>query len=212
LDQEAWKTNLQRAFEFPIQHISSYALPVDPKTALDHFIRTGKCEAPDEEQARIHFEILMEESAKQDFIHYEVSNFAKTGYFSRHNTSYWQGKPYLGIGPSAHSYAGSTRSWNVANNAKYLKGIEQGVPDREFEILSETERMNEMIMTGLRTRWGLSLESFEGQFGLRHLKKLKERSDRFLGQGLLEVESGRLRATKAGFFLIDGIASDLFLD
>lgn len=212
LDVDAWKTNLQRAFEFPIQHISSYALTVEPKTALDHFIRTGKCEAPDEEQTRIHFEILMEESAKQDFIHYEVSNFAKTGYFSRHNTSYWQGKHYLGIGPSAHSYAGSTRSWNVANNAKYLKGIEEGVPDREFETLSETDRMNEMIMTGLRTRWGISLESFEGQFGLRHLKKLKERSDRFLGQGLLETESGRLRATKAGFFLIDGIASDLFLE
>ena len=212
LDVDAWKTNLQRAFEFPIQHISSYALTVEPKTALDHFIRTGKCEAPDEEQARIHFEILMEESAKQDFIHYEVSNFAKTGYFSRHNTSYWQGKHYLGIGPSAHSYAGSTRSWNVANNAKYLKGIEEGVPDREFETLSETDRMNEMIMTGLRTRWGISLESFEGQFGLRHLNKLKERSDRFLGQGLLETESGRLRATKAGFFLIDGIASDLFLE
>ena len=212
LDADAWKTNLQRAFEFPIQHISSYALTVEPKTALDHFIRKGKCEAPDEEQARIHFEILMEESAKQDFIHYEVSNFAKTGFFSRHNTSYWQGKPYLGIGPSAHSYAGSTRSWNVANNAKYLKGIERGVPDREFETLSETDRMNEMIMTGLRTRWGLSLESFEGQFGLRHLKKLEARSDRFLGQGLLEIESGRLRATKAGFFLIDGIASDLFLE
>jgi len=212
LDVNAWKTNLQRAFEFPIQHISSYALTVEPKTALDHFIRKGKCEAPDEEQARIHFEILMEESAKQDFIHYEVSNFAKTGFFSRHNTSYWQGKPYLGIGPSAHSYAGSTRSWNVANNAKYLKGIERGIPDREFETLSETDRMNEMIMTGLRTRWGLSLESFEVQFGVGHLKKLKVRSDRFLGQGLLEVESGRLRATKAGFFLIDGIASDLFLE
>jgi len=212
LDQDAWKTNLQRAFEFPIQHISSYALTVEPKTALDHFIRKGKCEAPDEEQARIHFEILMEASAKQDFIHYEVSNFAKKGYFSRHNTSYWQGKPYLGIGPSAHSYAGSTRSWNVANNAKYLKGIDRSVPDREFETLSQTDRMNEMIMTGLRTRWGLSLESFEGQFGLHNLKKLKARSDRFLGQGLLEVESGRLRATKTGFFLIDGIASDLFME
>lgn len=212
LDVNAWKTNLEQAFEFPIQHISSYALTVEPKTALDHFIRKGKCEAPDEEQARIHFEILMEESAKRDFIHYEVSNFAKTGFFSRHNTSYWQGKPYLGIGPSAHSYAGNTRSWNVANNAKYLKGIERGIPDREFETLSETDRMNEMIMTGLRTRWGLSLESFEGQFGVGHLKKLKVRSDRFLGQGLLEVESGRLRATKAGFFLIDGIASDLFLE
>lgn len=209
---DSWKANLNQAFEFPIQHISSYALTVEPKTALDHFIRTGKCKAPDENQARVHFEVLMEESAKKGFMHYEVSNFAKTGYFSRHNTSYWQGKPYLGIGPSAHSYVGSTRSWNVANNAKYLKGIERGDPDRELENLSETDRMNEMIMTGLRTIWGLSLESFESEFGAHHLKKLKLRSDRFLRERLLEVESQRLRATKAGFFLIDGIASDLFMD
>ena len=212
LSQEAWKANLNQAFEFPIQHISSYALTVEPKTALDHFIRSGKCQAPDEDQARIHFEVLMEESAKHGFTHYEVSNFARAGYFSRHNTSYWQGKPYLGIGPSAHSYSGRTRSWNVANNAKYLKGIERGEPDREIETLSETDRMNEMIMTGLRTTWGLSLDSFETEFGSQFAKKLLMSSDRFLHEGLLEVESGRLRATKAGFFLIDGIASDLFMD
>ena len=212
LDLDAWRANLAQAFEFPMQHISSYALTVEPKTALDHFIRTGKCKAPDEEEARIHFEVLMEESAKQGFIHYEVSNFAKPGYFSRHNASYWQGKPYLGIGPSAHSYSGSTRSWNISNNAKYLKGIERGDPDREIENLSVNDRMNEMIMTGLRTIWGLSLESFEAQFGSHHLKGLLMRSERFLLQGLLEVESERLRATKAGFFLIDGIASDLFME
>ena len=211
LSLEAWKANLNQAFEYPIQHISSYALTVEPKTALDHFIRTGKCKAPDEDQARIHFEMLMEESANQGFIHYEISNFARAGYFSRHNTSYWQGKPYLGIGPSAHSYSGRRRSWNIANNAKYLKGIERGDPDRELETLSETDRMNEMIMTGLRTIWGVSLNSFETEFGSQFAKQLITRSDRFLCEGLLEVESGHLRATKAGFFLIDGIASDLFM-
>ena len=212
LDPDGWRANLKQAFEFPIRHISSYALTVETKTALDHFIRTGKCKAPDEEQARIHFEVLMEESAKQGFIHYEVSNFAKAGYFSKHNTSYWQGKPYLGIGPSAHSYSGTTRSWNVSNNAKYLRGIDRGEPDRELENLSESDRMNEMIMTGLRTTWGLSLDSFETQFGGHRLKALLRRSERFLRQGLLEVESRHLRATKAGFFLIDGIASDLFVE
>lgn len=211
LSLEAWKANLNQAFEYPIQHISSYALTVEPKTALDHFIRTGKCKAPDEDQARIHFEMLMEESANQGFIHYEISNFARAGYFSRHNTSYWQGKPYLGIGPSAHSYSGRRRSWNIANNAKYLKGIERGDPDRELETLSETDRMNEMIMTGLRTIWGVSLNSFETEFGSQFAKQLITCSDRFLREGLLEVESGHLRATKAGFFLIDGIASDLFM-
>lgn len=212
LGLEAWKANLKTAFEFPIRHISSYALTVEPKTALDHFIRTGKCKAPDEDQARIHFEVLIEETAKQGFIHYEVSNFAKEGYVSKHNTSYWQGKPYLGIGPSAHSYSGRMRSWNVANNAKYIKGIEQGQPDREIENLSPTDRMNEMIMTSLRTIWGLSLKSFEAQFGSQYAKKLKMSSDRFVHEGLLEIESRRLRATKEGFFLIDGIASDLFMD
>ena len=212
LDLKAWKANLKQAFEFPIQHISSYALTVEPKTALDHFIRTGKCEAPDEEEARIHFEALMEESAKQGFTHYEVSNFAREGFFSRHNTSYWQGKPYLGIGPSAHSYSGRTRSWNVNNNAKYLKGVEMGHLVREVENLSEIDRINETIMTGLRTIWGLSLGSFEKEFGSNYAKKLKKRADRFVSEGLLEVESERLRATKAGFFLVDGIASDLFVD
>ena len=211
LSREAWRENLKQAFDFPIQHISSYALTVEPKTALDHFIRKGKCKAPDEEQTRIHFEILMEESEKEGFIHYEVSNFAKPGFVSRHNTSYWQGQSYLGIGPSAHSYSGETRSWNVANNARYLKAIRQGQPDREIERLSEKDRMNEMIMTGLRTIWGLSLEEFESRFGKRNTERLKVSLERFLDKGLLEIESDQVRATKAGFFLIDGIASELFV-
>ncbi len=211
LSEEAWRENLKQAFEFPIRHISSYALTVEPKTALDHFIRKGKCQAPDEELTRSHFEILMEESEKQGFIHYEVSNFAKTGFVSRHNTSYWKGKSYLGIGPSAHSYSGETRSWNVANNARYLKAIQQGQPDREIERLSEKDRMNEMIMTGLRTIWGLSLEEFESRFGKRNTERLKVSLERFLEKGLLEIETDQVRATKAGFFLIDGIASELFV-
>jgi oxygen-independent coproporphyrinogen-3 oxidase len=212
LSREAWKENLKTAFGFPINHISSYALTVEPKTALDHFIRAGKSAAPDENEARIHFEILMQESEKKGFVHYEVSNFARKDYESRHNTSYWKGESYLGIGPSAHSYSGSTRSWNIANNAKYLKAIGSNQLDREVERLSKKDKINEMIMTSLRTSWGLSLKDFEGRFGKDSTQSLLESSERFLKEGLLAIESDRLRTTKSGFFLIDGIASDLFMD
>ncbi len=209
---EAWQANLEQAFQFPIQHLSSYALTVEPKTALDHFIRTGQSQAPDEEQTRLHFEILMEASHREGFDHYEVSNFTKAGFISRHNTSYWKGEPYLGIGPSAHSYSGEIRSWNLANNAKYLKAIETGQMNREYEKLSESDRINEVIMTRLRTKWGIPLEEFEARFGRSPLVRLKKNADRFVEKGLLEIESGHLRTTRSGLFLIDGIAADLFVD
>lgn len=212
LSPEAWKENLKIAFDFQIKHISSYALTVEPKTALDHFIRAGKSQAPDENQARIHFEILMQETEKEGFIHYEVSNFSRKNFESRHNTSYWMGEPYLGIGPSAHSYSGNTRSWNVSNNAKYLKGIDSDRMDREVEELSEKDRINEMIMTSLRTSWGLPLKDFEDRFGKESTQRLLQSSERFLKEGLLAIESDRLRTTTSGFFLIDGISSDLFTE
>ena len=212
LSSTDWRENLETAFGFPIQHISSYALTVEPKTALEHFIRSGKCPAPDENEARQHFEILMEECDKRGFEHYEVSNFAKPGYVSRHNTSYWQGKPYLGIGPSAHSYSGQTRSWNVSNNARYLKGIEKDLPDREIENLTERDIFNETVMTGLRTSQGLSQREIQDRFGEAASSELMAKAERFIKEGLLRQDSGRIRATESGIFLIDGIAADLFMD
>lgn len=205
-----WRRNLERAFEFNIQHISSYALTVEPRTALHHNIKAGRCAAPSEESARMHFEILLEAVKKQGFMHYEVSNFAKPGYLSRHNASYWQGEPYLGIGPSAHSYTGSERSWNVANNAKYMRALEKNEFDCEKEVLSSTDKLNELVMTRLRTIWGLSLERVETEFGPDHRGRIIERAGKFIDSGLLELKRDRLIATRKGFFLIDGIASDLF--
>jgi oxygen-independent coproporphyrinogen-3 oxidase len=212
MTEKRWRSNLHQAFEFSIQHISSYALTVERRTALHHNIRTGRCDAPSEEAAREHFEILMQEADKKGFVHYEVSNFAKGGFFSRHNASYWQGEPYIGIGPSAHSYSGRERSWNISNNAKYIRALDKGESWREKEVLSSSDKLNELVMTRLRTTWGLSLEKVEAEFGIHHGDRIKAQAGKFIDQGLLKLEKGCLVATRKGFFLIDGIASDLFCD
>ena len=207
MSNERWKENLQIAFDFGINHISSYALTVEPKTVLDSFVKNGKYPAPDETEAKEHFDILVEETAKNGFVHYEISNFGKPNYFSKHNTSYWQGKKYIGIGPSAHSFNKTHRSWNVANNAKYIKSIQEGNLPLETEKLSKEDQFNEYLMTGLRTIWGVSLAELS-----KELKdKLLQSSKRFVDQGLLVIENNTLKTTQKGKFLADGLASELFI-
>lgn len=211
MDSEKWKHNIETALSYGIPHISSYALTVEPKTALKKLIQTGKIAAPKDDVAKEHFEILVETLEANGFIHYELSNFGKENYFSKNNSAYWLGKKYLGIGPSAHSYDGISRSWNIANNALYLKAIVQNQLPNETEILSPTDRYNEYIMTGLRTVWGVSLDRIETEFGEKYLDYLKQQSQKFLNDGLLSIEGNILKTTKKGKFLADGIASDLFL-
>jgi len=208
---EKWNKNLQIAFNFRVNHISSYALTVEPKTALDSFIKKGTYPPIDEELALEHFNHLITETEKKDFVQYEISNFGKPNYFSKHNTSYWQGKPYIGIGPSAHSFNNNQRSWNVANNTKYIKSIQQNELPSTVETLSEKDRFNEYVMTGLRTIWGVSLEKIEEDFGLEFKEHLINSTKSFLDQNLLEVKDQKILATQKGKFLIDGIASDIFL-
>jgi oxygen-independent coproporphyrinogen-3 oxidase len=210
MTNEKWKQNIQTALHFNIPHISSYALTVEPKTALQKFIAVGKIEAPKEEVAQEHFEILVEMLSNNNFVHYEVSNFGKENYFSKNNSSYWLGKKYLGIGPSAHSFDGVSRSWNCANNTKYNKEISQGNLPSESEFLSDTDRYNEYVMTGLRTIWGVSLEKVSHNFGTIFLEYLIINAEKFIKQGLLKTENNTLKTTKKGLFLVDGIASDLF--
>ena len=212
MTEENWRRNLKQAFEFSVQHISSYALTVEPRTALHHNIRTGRCDPPGEDAARAHFEILVEEARTHGFSHYEVSNFAKPGYVSRHNSSYWRGEPYLGIGPSAHSFSGRERSWNITNNARYIRALEQNRLEREKEVLDEKDRLNELVMTGLRTIWGLSLEQVEAEFGADQRNRIREEAATFLDRGLLKLNEDKLVATREGFFLVDGMASHLFRD
>ena len=210
MSDEKWKQNIETALSFGIPHISSYALTVEPKTALDKLIQTGKIAKPNDEVASTHFVILVETLEANGFIHYELSNFGKPDYFSKNNSAYWLGKKYIGIGPSAHSYDGISRGWNVANNVLYLKSIEENQLPNETEILSVSDRYNEYIMTGLRTIWGVSLERIKSEFGQDYLDYLSKQAQKFLKDDLLFIENAILKPTKKGKFLTDGIASDLF--
>jgi oxygen-independent coproporphyrinogen-3 oxidase len=206
-----WNENLQMAFSLGINHISSYALTVEPKTALDSFIKKGTYPPIDEDLALQHFNHLIEESEKQGFIQYEISNFGKPNYFSKHNTSYWLGKPYLGIGPSAHSFNVKQRSWNIANNSKYIKSIEKDELPNTTEALSIQDRYNEYIMTSLRTIWGISLHKIEQDFGEHFKTCLLNQVQKHINNELITLQNGVLQITKKGKFLADGIASDLFM-
>jgi len=208
---EKWKKNLQTVFDLGIHHISSYALTVEPNTALDSFIKNGKYPPLDEALAKQHFDVLVEETQKNGFVHYEISNFGKPNYFSQHNTSYWLGKKYLGIGPSAHSFNKTNRSWNVSNNTKYIKAILENKLPNEVEELSKNDQFNEYIITGLRTIWGVSLAEVELEFGIDYKNKLLVSAENFIIQELLEIDNYVLKTTKKGKFLADGIASDLFI-
>ena len=211
MSNERWKKNLQTAFDFNVNHISSYALTVEPKTALDSFIKKGTYPPVSEELAEQHFRTLVEETEKQNFIQYEISNFGREGYFSKHNTSYWQGKSYLGIGPSAHSFNGKQRSWNIASNLKYIKMIQENKLPNEIEILSDKDKFNEYIMTGLRTIWGVSLEKIESEFGLSVKEQFIQNAQKFIDKKLIINSDNKLKMSSNGKFLADGIASDLFL-
>ncbi|RED25252.1 oxygen-independent coproporphyrinogen-3 oxidase [Flavobacterium cutihirudinis] len=210
MSDEMWRQNIQTALDFGIPHISSYALTVEPKTALSKLIQTGKIAEPQDEVASNHFMILVEMLQKNGFIHYELSNFGKENYFSKNNSAYWLGKKYIGIGPSAHSYDGEKRGWNIANNSLYIKSIQNDELPLETEILTISDRYNEYIMTGLRTIWGVSLERIENEFGLEYLDYLQKQAQKFLNDDLLFIENDILKPTPKGKFLTDGIASDLF--
>lgn len=210
MSNERWKANLDKAFALGIPHISSYALTVEEKTALASFIKNKKYPPVDDGLALKHFNTLVSETAKQGFVQYEISNFGKENYFSKHNTSYWKGKSYIGVGPSAHSFSGTHRAWNVANNAKYLKSIQAGKLPLEIEELSLSDQYNEYVMTGLRTIYGVSMERIKTAFGEKFKDYIEIEMQRFLKDRTLEISNGVLKTTQKGKFLADGIAAELF--
>lgn len=210
MSNRRWLKNIETALSFGIPHISSYALTVEPKTALRKLIEKGEISQPKDEVAEKHFFILVEKLKEKGFIHYELSNFGKEGYFSKNNTSYWLGKKYIGIGPSAHSYNGTHRSWNVANNSIYIKEIQAGNLPGEVEELTLSDRFNEYIMTGLRTIWGVSLDKIKTDFGQPYYDYLLKTSGKLISNGLLENKNQTITVTPKGKFLSDGIASELF--
>ncbi|MGB5460152.1 MAG: radical SAM family heme chaperone HemW [Eudoraea sp.] len=206
-----WEENINKALSYELPHISSYALTVEPKTALKAFIDKGIIPNVDDEVAEEQFNILCTLLEKEGFINYEISNFGKEGYFSKNNTAYWKGKKYIGIGPSAHSYDGTKRAWNINNNSKYIRSIKENILPLEEEVLSKTDRYNEYVMTALRTIWGVSLDKIRNEFGTNYYEYLLDQSDKYIKEKLLVTEGDKLSVTKKGKFLCDGIASDLFM-
>ncbi|MDX1326157.1 MAG: radical SAM family heme chaperone HemW [Arenibacter sp.] len=211
MTNERWTANIEKALSFGVPHISSYALTVEPKTALKAFIEKGIIAPVEDELAEGHFHILIDKLSAAGFIQYEFSNFGKPGYFSQNNTAYWKGKKYLGIGPSAHSFDGLRRGWNVENNTKYIKSIAQDILPMEIEVLSKTDRFNEYMMTGMRTIWGVSLKRIASDFGADYYSHLQKEAAVKLEKGLLTIENEHLLVTPKGKFLCDGIAADLFM-
>ena len=208
---DRWKEYILQALYFRIPHLSAYALTVEPRTALYQFIKKGKIPPTNDGQAKEHFYLLKDLLEAKGFIHYELSNFGKEGYFSRNNTAYWEQKPYIGIGPSAHSYTGEERMWNIYHNIKYIEQISQGILPLERETLSLKDRYNERIMTGLRIQKGISTEAIERDFGEFFLNYLKKEALPYIEKGLLVYHNGHIITSEKGLFLSDGIASDLFM-
>jgi oxygen-independent coproporphyrinogen III oxidase len=218
LTREKWASNLEQAFKLNVPHLSAYCLTIEKGTAFNHFLHKGKITLPSEPETIEQFELLMSETEKQDFIHYEISNFCKEGMQSKHNSNYWLDEHYLGIGPSAHSYNGISRQFNVANNAKYIKGIQEGKPDFELEVLTDANRLNEYIMTRLRTIWGASPAYIRQGFGEETLTTFLCGAGPYISSGHLQWKSGgipleqdSLILTQKGKLLADKIASDLFV-
>lgn len=211
-NMEIWKENLNKTIALQVPHISSYALTVEPKTALENWISKGKIVSPKEEEQNQEFYYLSNFLKENGFEHYEVSNFAKPGYYSRHNSSYWKYKQYLGIGPSAHSYNGfDVRSWNIANNQQYIKKLQSGLLAKEEEVLSQKDQFNEMIMIGLRTTWGVDLMGLNEKFNDEILEYFQKEIRSKLEEGVLIIEDNHLKIPEKHWFMADGIAADLFM-
>lgn len=210
LSMEEWDRAIQTLLDLEIPHISSYALTVEPKTALDYMVRHEQVDMPQEGLVAEQFFHLVKRLTEAGFVHYELSNFGKPGYFSRNNTAYWQGKKYLGIGPGAHSFDGENRSWNISNNKKYTHSVLWGNLPAEKELLSVSDRYNEYVMTGLRTCWGINLQHINLTFGADFLQYLLDEADVHLKKGNLIIEEEVMRISPQAKFLSDGIASDLF--
>lgn len=207
---QRWEENIDRALLLDIPHISSYALTVEPKTALENFIKTGKIPPVDEALAKAHFELLQSKLKAQGFINYEFSNFGKPGFFSQNNMGYWLGKPYLGIGPGAHSYGKGQRSWNLAQNIKYIRALLQDTRPFEYEELTSKDAYNEFVMTRLRTMWGIPLKEVQQRFGSLFSHYLLEQASEHLAASRLILHDEHLIIGSTAKFLTDGIAADLF--
>ena len=206
---QIWERNLEEAIALDVQHISSYHLIYEQGTRLYRLFKMGDVNPVDEDLSVDMFSRMIEKLTAAGFDHYEISNFACHGLYSKHNSSYWLGKKYLGLGPAAHSYDGQNRSWNVASISKYIEGIRAENPNLEIEVLDENTRYNDFILTGMRTKWGVNLSDLESLFGPKMKAFCLKNARKYLDQGFLTEKDNILKLTRQGIFISDGIMSDL---
>lgn len=210
-DDRQWSENLRIAMDYGIPHLSCYCLTVEEGTALDNFVKKGKSQPVDEERAARQFEYLISAATENGYEQYEISNFALPGRYARHNSNYWLGAHYMGVGPAAHSFNGYSRQWNIANNALYIKGIDEGVLNNETELLTTVQRFNEYIMTMLRTQWGVNesrmeeiLPGVSAKFGYA--------AEKYIRNGEMVFKDEHYMLTSSGKLLADRIAMELFVE
>ena len=210
LSNEAWLENMRIASTLDIPHLSCYALTVEPGTALDSMIRKQKSAAPVSDIQAEHFLMAMDRLGDAGYEHYEISNFALPGMRSRHNSAYWQGIPYIGIGPSAHAFDGRDRRWNVANNAAYIRSLQEGRIPFEAETLTDTQRLNEYVMTSLRTIEGMDMDRIRRDWGNAAAERILRDAKPFKDSGKLNINEYSVVLTGEGKLFADGIAAELF--
>ena len=211
LTEDKWNKNLDIFFSTGITHLSAYALTVEPKTILGQRIEKGELQSVSEEETIRHYNILVERTKENDFEHYEISNFAKEGFRSQHNSIYWRDEKYLGLGPSAHSYDGNSRQWNISNLTKYIQLVGNSEDYFEKEILSLEDKFNEYVMTSLRTSWGCDIEKIERDYGKSYAHHFLKNIKKYLENGEMLKENNTYFLSEEGKLFADGIAADLFL-
>lgn len=211
MPQSVWEQNVAKALQLPINHISAYSLTVEPGTALNHFIKTNQSAPLNDEKAADEFDYLLRMIEERGWEQYEISNFCQPSAYAKHNTNYWKQKPYVGVGPSAHSFDGKQRRWNIANNPLYLKAIAEETVFWESETLSVKDQVNEHIMLGLRTKWGVDLQTLLEKFGYNVLEERSIEIEQFVSSKALVQTTDRLYLTRTGIMLGDHIASELFM-
>jgi len=210
LTAQLWLNNLQKVTDFGVPHLSAYGLTVEPKTKLEHQIKTGQFPVLDDDQMIAQFKTLIEKTKEFGFTQYEVSNFGKEGFYSQHNSNYWKGEEYLGIGPSAHSYLAGKRIWNVANNIKYIKALNLNEAYTEEEIIDEKTAFNEYVLTRLRTIWGVDVDYVSKQFNKELNRHFEKELKPYLNSSYLKIDKNKITLTQEGIFIADKITSDLF--
>ncbi|MFZ5939130.1 MAG: radical SAM family heme chaperone HemW [Bacteroidota bacterium] len=211
MSEEGWRKNLTEMFALPVAHLSAYHLTFEPGTVFDHWRKKGRIEVPQEEDSLLQYRVLREMAAGSGFEHYEISNFARSRMYSRHNSLYWQGGYYLGFGPSAHSYDGDRRSWNPRSLSAYVEGIESGRSNPESELLSKKDRYHDYLITTLRTVWGADLEYIRKTFGEVYLNRFEEKAALFLERRDLLRDGDKIKMTGNSWLVADHILRELFL-